>query len=54
MINEVVVSASAIENDAALGIRHKETILVTKWHLKKPERLSERNILSQNPSQTLF
>lgn len=49
--NEGVMSTAAIEN-VALGIGHKENILMTKWYFKKPERLSERNILSQHP--TLF
>jgi len=34
VLNECVVGTSAIENDAALGIRHKENILMTKWYLK--------------------
>lgn len=54
MLNEGVVSTSATENGAALGIRHKENILMSKWYLKKPRRLSERNIFSQHPCQTLF
>lgn len=50
---KVVMSAFAIENEMALGIRHKENMLVTKWYLKKL-RICKGNIFSKDPSQTLL
>lgn len=54
MLNEGVVSTSAVENEAALGIRYKENILMTKWYFKKPKRFSERNRFSQHSTNSIL